>query len=372
MPLYFHTKETVIMSDSVKITVSDNFVLTVPKQFAKYRYLKSIGTGSFSAVVLVQHTQTKEKFACKVVSRALLVSEGIFDRFEQEVRVLQSLKHPNIVQLIDIVFTEPLIFLIMEYCENGELFKHIVQYGALNDDELHRLFRQIATALNFVHVHNIAHRDLKPENILLDGQMNAKLADFGLCHATSPQALLKTPCGSPFYAPPEIINNVKYDGKRADIWSLGVVLFTMATGSLPWTETNQTKLFLQIQEADIHIPPNLSPPIHQMLNMMLCRDASKRPTCEEILKLPWVAGDDENESLNGSGLQSCKSLNPSALKNTDDAWKATHSATFKKPLNVRPDKSMKKNATNTTTQAQVMAPIASLVRKVPPTGRRKP
>ncbi|OHS99198.1 CAMK family protein kinase [Tritrichomonas foetus] len=366
--------------DYIRLTIDEENSLEIPKRFSKYTYVRSIGHGSFSAVVLVQHIQSKEFFACKVVSRELLVNEGLFERFEQEVRILQSLHHPNIVQVTDIVFTDKLILLLMENCENGELFNHIVQCGALNDEELTRIFRQITRALQYVHEKNIAHRDLKPENILLDDEMNAKLADFGLCHITSPKSLLKTPCGSPFYAPPEIINNVKYDGKKADIWSLGVVLFTMATGALPWTETNQSKLFLQIQEADIHIPSCLSPPLQQLLLMMLCKDPNARPSCEEILNMPWLAEDEDEvdmrlaSRLSSSRIRSKLSKSGkcgASVKSTDDAWRATHSSNYKKPIDVRP-RLLTKNATNTVSQAAVMAPIASLVRKVPPSGKRKP
>ena len=357
---------------SVDITIDEHHILKVPQKFGKYEYVRTIGNGSFSAVVLCRHTVTKEFFACKVVSRALLVEEQIFDRFEQEVRVLQSLKHPNIVHVENIVFTDDYIYLIMEYCQRGELFRYIVDHGMMSETEVRRMFKQICSALAFVHDHHIAHRDLKPENILLDSEMNAKLADFGLCHATTPQKLLMTPCGSPFYAPPEIINNVQYDGQKADIWSLGVVLYTMATGSLPWTETNQTQLFLQIQEADITIPPYASPPLQQLLGMMLQREPERRPTCKEILELPWLE-DLEECDMGRSSLKSTKMMGRRFMS-TDDAWKATHSGSFKKPFQVRPVVRVScvlSKGSATASQATMSPNLTNLIRRVPPSGKRK-
>lgn len=362
--------ETELNKDFVCITIDDGNVLKIPRKFGKYNYIRTIGNGSFSAVILVSHFQTQERYACKVVSRQLLVEQNVFDRFEQEVRILESLRHPNIVKMDEIVFGPELIFLIMEYCSRGELFKHIVTQGALEEAEVCSLFRQITQGLAFVHSRDIAHRDLKPENILLDENFVPKLADFGLCHQTSAKALLMTPCGSPFYAPPEIISNQKYDGKKADIWSLGVVLYTMSTGALPWTETNQTQLFLQIQEAEINIPPQLTPPLQQILSMMLSREPEQRPSCEQLLAMPWLSVEDDLELvMSTSSLRS--RVNTSSTKSTDDAWKATQSGAMKKPLNVRPPNQLDKANTNTLSQASVMAPISSLVRKVPPNGRRR-
>ena len=355
---------------SIDIPIDETHIIRVPKVFGKYEYIKTIGSGSFSVVVLCRHTYTRKFFACKVVSRALLVEQQIFDRFEQECRILQSLHHPNIVHVEALVFSEEYIYMIMEYCANGELFQRIVQTGGLDEAETHRIFKQVCEALQFVHSRNIAHRDLKPENILLDKDMNAKLADFGLCHTTCPQSLLLTPCGSPFYAPPEIINNTKYDGKKADIWSLGVVLYTMVTGSLPWTETNQTQLFIQIKEADIVIPPHVTPPVQQLLMMMLSRNPAVRPTCSDILSMPWVQGDDETETP--TCIHSSRALSVK-FRSADDTWRATHSTNFKHTPHVNPfvrtGHTLAKGGA--TVSHAAIGPIGNIIRRVPPTGRKR-
>ncbi|OHT16613.1 CAMK family protein kinase [Tritrichomonas foetus] len=341
-------------------TITDEYVLKVPRKIGKYQYMKTLGRGSFAAVILLQHTVTKKLFACKVVSREFLQRLNIFVRFEQEVRIMQSMKHESIVAVEEVVYDPDHIYLILEYCSHGDLFQMICQCGPYREPELQRVFKKIVEGLDYIHSHSVAHRDLKPENILLDDDFNPKIADFGLCHELSAKKLLMTPCGSPFYAPPEIINNEKYDGKLSDIWSLGVVLFTMATGSLPWTEPNQTALFLQIEQCDFTIPSDVSPPIQALINMMMVKDPKLRPSTKEILNSPWLCND-EDLTTSPTPLKASKfsSLN---TKSTADHLQNT--ASMKRPLIVRP---ALKNSSSL--KATDLPQIANLIRKVPP--RRK-
>jgi serine/threonine protein kinase len=149
------------------------------------------------------------------------------------------------------------------------------------------MFLNIAEAIRFIHGKNIVHRDLKPDNVLLDDVYAPKLADFGLCSLSKSGKLLRTPCGSPLYAPPEILINQGYEGKSADIWSLGILLYTMVTGTLPWTTDNRIQLFEQIKRADIDIPAHLSPALQDLLANMLQRDPTRRYSIEEVLESPW-------------------------------------------------------------------------------------
>ena len=282
--------------DFIELSIGDDHTYSVPKTFGKYQYVRKIGYGTFSSVIMVRHIKTREIFACKVVSREMLVEQGTFLRFEQEVRLMQSFHHPYIVKTYDVVYDTNFIFIIMEYCPNGELFSYILSLSCLPEMEVNRLLRQSLQALQYIHEKSIAHRDIKPENLLLDADMNIKFCDFGLCKTMKKNCLLKTPCGSPFYAPPEVINNVDYDGFKSDIWSLGIVTYTMATGNLPWTETNQTLLFEQITNMDVTIPSKLSPPLQQILSMMLQRDPNKRPSAKELLEMPWLQEDSKDGS----------------------------------------------------------------------------
>jgi serine/threonine protein kinase len=271
----------------LEMAMDDGHILRVPKHFGRYEYIKTLGEGGSGIVVLVRHAISLVLFACKVVSREFLNDHNLFDRFEQEVRLLPSLIHLHIVHFEEVLFTPDLIFLIMEFCSQGDLLTHIANEGMFAVGRARIIFHQIAEAVKFIHGKNIAHRDLKPNNVLIDKQFNAKLADFGLCHVSTAGKLLKTPCGSPLYAPPEILSSQDYDGKAADIWSLGILLYTMVTGTLPWSSENQIELFRQIRQADIDVPAHLSPTIQELLAKMLQRDPVSRLTIEEVLESSW-------------------------------------------------------------------------------------
>jgi serine/threonine protein kinase len=274
-------------SNFVDVPFSENNTLHIPTHFSRYEYLQPLGQGSSSAVILVSDSQSSTLFACKVVSRRYLVDHNLFKHFEQEVRLLPSLNHPNIVHFEDIVFTPDHIFLIMEYCSQGDLFSYVVSNGVLPEYQARDIFHQIAHAIQFLHDRNIVHRDLKPENILLDHNYNPKLGDFGFCCSLKPNNLIETPCGSPLYAAPEVISGAKYDGKMADIWSLGILLFTIVTGMVPWFSANEIELFRQICEDEVQIPKTVSPGLRDLLQKMLRKEPGLRITVEEVLQSPW-------------------------------------------------------------------------------------
>jgi serine/threonine protein kinase len=212
------------------------------------------------------------------------------EKFEQELRLLPTLNHRHIVRFEEIVFEPEVIYLVMEYCSKGDLFTRIATQGPLREGSARDLFRQICEAVEYIHSRDISHRDLKPENILLSSDGEVKLADFGLCHSTSSRRLLITPCGSPLYAPPEIISAREYDGKSADVWSLGICLYVMVTGVLPWTDDNQVELFRQICHLDIDIPEWLSSPLQTLVSQMLAREPTLRPSVRNVLDAEWVTG----------------------------------------------------------------------------------
>lgn len=264
--------------------------LQCPEKFGPYTRLRTIGQGGSCVVVLCAHQETGEEFACKVVSKNDLRERNLLARFEQEVAVLQSFRHPNILEVQDVIEDETFIFLVLEYCPNGDLFKYIVMRDMIPEHEAQIIFQQLASAISYIHSHGIAHRDLKPENILLDARNNVKLADFGLCHKFAQKMLLKTPCGSLFYAPPEVVQAKKYDGCKGDVWSLGVCLYAMVTGSLPWRQLQPPGLYNEIVAGDFTIPEVLSQPLQRLLNAMLCVDPVKRASIDDVLNHPWVVG----------------------------------------------------------------------------------
>lgn len=351
------TAETVC-GDYISARVDEGQELKIPIKFDRYEYVKMIGSGAFSIVALVRHRGTRQLYASKICSRQILLENNCFDRFEQEVRTLQLLKHPNLVSLEDVVFDEHLIFLILEYCSNGELFKYIIDQSKLDERLAKRIFVQIVSGLQYVHSKNIAHRDIKPENILLDGDLNAKIADFGLCHATNSKILLKTPCGSLFYAPPEVIMNEEYDGKLSDIWSLGVVLFTMVTGSLPWKETNQTAVFSQIRKAEYAVPRYVSKNCSDLIYSLMKLNPMDRLTIDQILDHPWL-----NETDGFNALMLIES-GATASKSEKDIRSSKIS---RKDIVVRPQFMGKAPPLSASTPqlASLIQPVQVMLRKAP-------
>jgi serine/threonine protein kinase len=274
--------------DHVSALIGNEYPIEIPLQFGRYEYIRTIGAGSFSVVILVGLRGTNHEFACKICSRELLNAAGIFDRFEREVRILQTFSHPALIRLLDIVYEPLLIYLIMEYCSNGELFDAVVTNRRLDESACRAVFAQLVDGLVYMHSHSMAHRDLKPENVLLDEAMKPKIADFGLAHPTNKNALLKTPCGSIYYAPPEILTGREYDGQKADVWSLGVVLYVMITGGFPWTTFNQGALINEITSGNFTLDIPCAPVLASLIGSMLASDPAARPTMAEIARHPWV------------------------------------------------------------------------------------
>jgi serine/threonine protein kinase len=268
--------------------IGDRYPVIIPPKIGSYDYIRIIGTGSFSIVALVHHRATMTDYACKICSRDLLNDTNMFEHFEQEVRIHQSLNHPSVAKLVEVIYDTSVIYLIIEYCQNGELFQYVAENGPLDDRTIRYLFKQIVEGMAYLHSRGIAHRDLKPENILIDGAFNGKIIDFGFCHAAPDSALLTTPCGTLQYAAPELVMGRKYDGKLADVWSLGIVLFMMVTGRLPWGTCGNVAF--QILAGEAEIPANVAPEVRELLGRMLQRDPQLRPSMEEIAGDPWAAG----------------------------------------------------------------------------------
>ena len=266
----------------------DPLEVFVPDKISHYKFASDIGVGSFALVKTVVDINTKEIYACKIVPKSKLESLEMEDRFEQEIRVLQQMKHKNITQLYDLIKDEHNFYIIMEYCPKGELFQIIVDRKLLPESEAKIYLAQMADALSFVHSRNACHRDLKPENLLIGSNDQIKITDFGFSRFTNRGALCQTACGSPCYVSPECLSGDPYNGQISDIWSLGVIFFVMCTGKLPWTKRNQQKLFEQIQKGDYYLPKHLSPECQDLIRKMMCVDPEKRITAAGILKEPWM------------------------------------------------------------------------------------
>ncbi|XP_067336580.1 MAP/microtubule affinity-regulating kinase 3a isoform X10 [Channa argus] len=267
-----------------------------------YRLLKTIGKGNFAKVKLARHILTGREVAIKIIDKTQLNPNSLQKLF-REVRIMKILNHPNIVKLFEVIETERTLYLVMEYASGGEVFDYLVAHGRMKEKEARAKFRQIVSAVQYCHQKHIVHRDLKAENLLLDADMNIKIADFGFSNEFTLGNKLDTFCGSPPYAAPELFQGKKYDGPEVDVWSLGVILYTLVSGSLPFDGQNLKELRERVLRGKYRIPFYMSTDCENLLKRFLVLNPGKRGTLEvredaenQIMKDRWInAGFEEDE-----------------------------------------------------------------------------
>ncbi|XP_014046046.1 MAP/microtubule affinity-regulating kinase 3 isoform X8 [Salmo salar] len=260
-----------------------------------YRLLKTIGKGNFAKVKLARHILTGREVAIKIIDKTQLNPNSLQKLF-REVRIMKLLNHPNIVKLFEVIETERTLYLVMEYASGGEVFDYLVAHGRMKEKEARAKFRQIVSAVQYCHQKHIVHRDLKAENLLLDADMNIKIADFGFSNEFTMGNKLDTFCGSPPYAAPELFQGKKYDGPEVDVWSLGVILYTLVSGSLPFDGQNLKELRERVLRGKYRIPFYMSTDCENLLKRFLVLNPAKRGTFEQIMKDRWInVGSEEDE-----------------------------------------------------------------------------
>ncbi|XP_017347782.2 serine/threonine-protein kinase MARK2 isoform X13 [Ictalurus punctatus] len=263
----------------------------------KYRLLKTIGKGNFAKVKLARHVLTGKEVAVKIIDKTQLNSSSLQKLF-REVRIMKLLNHPNIVKLFEVIETEKTLYLVMEYASGGEVFDYLVAHGRMKEKEARAKFRQIVSAVQYCHQKCIVHRDLKAENLLLDADMNIKIADFGFSNEFTLGNKLDTFCGSPPYAAPELFQGKKYDGPEVDVWSLGVILYTLVSGSLPFDGQNLKELRERVLRGKYRIPFYMSTDCENLLKKFLILNPTKRGSLEQqIMTDRWMNVGHEEEEL---------------------------------------------------------------------------
>ncbi|EUB61371.1 MAP/microtubule affinity-regulating kinase 3 [Echinococcus granulosus] len=268
----------------------------------KYKFIRTIGKGNFAKVKLACHVITGKEVAIKIIDKTQL-SPSSRQKLFREVRVMKMLDHPNIVKLFEIIANEKILYLVMEYASGGEVFDFLVTHGKMAEREARAKFRQIVSAVQYCHQKKVVHRDLKAENLLLDAQMNVKIADFGFSNEFSSDKKLDTFCGSPPYAAPELFEvsyprvftafkltitgicqsrslGRKYDGPEVDVWSLGVILYTLVSGALPFDGQNLRELRERVLTGKYRVPFYMSTDCEALLRKMLHLNPAKRHTLE--------------------------------------------------------------------------------------------
>ncbi|XP_073194943.1 serine/threonine-protein kinase MARK1 isoform X5 [Lepidochelys kempii] len=261
-----------------------------------YRLLKTIGKGNFAKVKLARHVLTGREVAVKIIDKTQLNPTSLQKLF-REVRIMKILNHPSIVKLFEVIETEKTLYLVMEYASGGEVFDYLVAHGRMKEKEARAKFRQIVSAVQYCHQKCIVHRDLKAENLLLDADMNIKIADFGFSNEFTIGNKLDTFCGSPPYAAPELFQGKKYDGPEVDVWSLGVILYTLVSGSLPFDGQNLKELRERVLRGKYRIPFYMSTDCENLLKKLLVLNPIKRGSLEQIMKDRWMNVGHEEEEL---------------------------------------------------------------------------
>ncbi|CAH6787738.1 AABR07054286.1 [Phodopus roborovskii] len=255
-----------------------------------YYVMGTLGEGSLGKVKVAIHLVTQTLVAIKILKKGTSTEPLI----SCEVELLKTIQHPHIVQLLQVIETKQKTYLVMECATRGSLFKRVTQYGHLDEEEARTLFRELTSAIKYIHSHNIAHRDIKPENILLDSEGHIKLSDFGLGKIFTSGEKARGFWGTAEYCAPEVFGYTEYEGLPTDIWSLGVVLYFLVTGYLPFREAGHSEIKSQILARNCWIPPHLSPELQDLLNQLMTVDPTQRPCIVEITAHPWLGHEEDS------------------------------------------------------------------------------
>ena len=262
------------------------------KKIGNYVLLCEIGTGTFSKVAKAFHIITDQEVAVKILEKEKIKDEIDIERILREIEILKKVVHPNICQLYETYSTVHNFYLMMEHIPGGDLFDFITDNNYLTENQSCKFFRQLISVIEYLNELGISHRDIKPENILLDNDHeNIKLIDFGLSNYFSDNKLLKSSCGSPCYASPEMLSGHPYLGLTTDLWSAGIVLYSMLVGSLPFDDQELYELYKQIKLGKFYLPSTLSLEAIDLLKRILNVDPVKRIGLKEIKNHQWFKMD---------------------------------------------------------------------------------
>ncbi|KAI5711038.1 testis-specific serine/threonine-protein kinase 4-like [Diaphorina citri] len=277
---------------------------------------KVIGIGSYATVKLATSTRHGCDVAVKVVSKVEAPPDYLKKFLPREIDVVKGLRHPNLIRFLQAIETTHRVYIIMEYAEKGSLLDFIQREGYIDEPRTKKWFRQLVDAIDYCHERGVVHRDIKCENLLIDGEYNIKLSDFGFarghmkCKSGHQSPLSDTFCGSYAYASPEILKGVPYTPHYSDVWSMGVVLYAMAFGRLPFDDTNYIQLLKQVQTKVVFpTEPNVSAECKTLLSKIFS-PIKFRIRLKDIKQDPWVKT--EANPAASAGVET-KTLNQSKI-----------------------------------------------------------
>lgn len=255
----------------------------------RYELGRLLGQGTFAKVYYGRSMETNQSVAIKVIDKDKVMKVGLVDQVKREISGMKLVKHPNIIQLYEIMATKSKIYFVMEYAKGGELFNKVAK-GKLMEDAARKYFHQLINAVDFCHSRGVYHRDIKPENLLLDENDNLKVSDFGLSALAESKwqdGLLHTTCGTPAYVAPEVISRKGYDGAKADVWSCAVVLYVLLAGYLPFHDSNLMRMYRKIGKAEFKCPNWFPAEVRRLLFKILDPNPNTRITIPKIKESSW-------------------------------------------------------------------------------------
>jgi len=283
------------------------------KKVGKYEIGKTLGEGTFGKVKYAINSETDERVAIKVLDKEKIQKQNMGAQIKREISIMKMVRNPHVVMLKEVLASRTKIFIVLELVTGGELFDKIVSEGRFNEDTARFYFRQLVSGVEYCHSQGVCHRDLKPENLLLDENEDLKISDFGLSALydqsnldetdQSRAALLHTTCGTPNYVAPEVLADKGYDGRAADVWSIGVILYVLLAGFLPFDEPTMSALFRKIQKADFSYPSWFSEPVRAILDRILVAEPETRSTLTDILTDPWILAGGDGPLYNSEMLE---------------------------------------------------------------------
>lgn len=277
----------------------------------RYELGRLLGQGTFAKVYYGRNTLTGQGVAIKVIDKEKVLRVGLINQIKREISIMRLVKHPNILELYEVMATKTKIYFALEYAKGGELFDKVSK-GRLKEHIARKYFQQLINAVDFCHSRGVYHRDLKPENLLLDENDNLKVSDFGLSALAESKrldGLLHTTCGTPAYVAPEVINRRGYEGDKADIWSCGVILYVLLTGYLPFHDSNLMEMYRKIGKAEFKCPNWFPPEVKRLLTRMLDPNPVYRITIAKIKENSWFR----------KGTNTRKPRNETETKDSDTA-----------------------------------------------------
>lgn len=255
----------------------------------RYEFGRLLGQGNFAKVYYAKNLKTGQNAAIKVIDKEKILKVGLINQIKREIAVMKLVKHPNVLQLHEVMASKTKIYFVIEYAKGDELFKKVAK-GRLKEDVARKYFQQLISAVDFCHSRGVYHRDLKPENLLLDEDGDLKVSDFGLSafvESNCQDGLLHTTCGTPAYVAPEVISRKGYDGAKADIWSCGVILYVLLAGYLPFHDANLLLLYKKASKAEYRFPAWFSPEARKLVSKMLDPNPNTRISTSKIMETPW-------------------------------------------------------------------------------------